>query len=239
MRSLRTLLLVALSICIAACDTADDDSGRMLDHPVFNEAFIPGYSVEVDGERFAFEAKQVGQFRLSAGSLMACDPFTCATMNPFVKKLPAGEFPLSIAIAKSEKDERIALAKISFSSKPIHRWELALTKGQYPAALRDGEVFCYGVDTGTGSFMDADALAEYRLRLRDERFSERLIEEMERTGALTRASLLLNDMRGSVALFSSGYGDGCYATYFAYDAEGALVAAITDFFVIPWRSQRN
>jgi hypothetical protein len=40
--------------------------------------------------------------------------------------------------------------------------------------------------------------------------------------------------KGTVALFSSGYGDGRYPTYKAYDKDGTLAAVITDFGIVPW-----
>jgi hypothetical protein len=33
--------------------------------------------------------------------------------------------------------------------------------------------------------------------------------------------------------FSSGYGDGMYATYAGFDADGQVSVAVTDFNVIP------
>ena len=40
--------------------------------------------------------------------------------------------------------------------KPV-RWEMALLPNQNIAALKGGEVFCYGVDSATGGFMDSEA----------------------------------------------------------------------------------
>jgi hypothetical protein len=39
---------------------------------------------------------------------------------------------------------------------------------------------------------------------------------------------------GSAALFSSGWGDGHYNSYFGLDAAGAPVALVTDFEVLDW-----
>jgi Protein of unknown function (DUF4241) len=38
-------------------------------------------------------------------------------------------------------------------------------------------------------------------------------------------------------IFSSGFGDGYYASYFGYDGEGELVALMTDFLVVDWKQE--
>jgi len=35
-------------------------------------------------------------------------------------------------------------------------------------------------------------------------------------------------------MFSSGFGDGFYASYFGLDASGEVVALVTDFAVVDW-----
>jgi hypothetical protein len=39
--------------------------------------------------------------------------------------------------------------------------------------------------------------------------------------------------------FSSGDGDGMYATYVGYDGEGAISAVVTDFVVLPYKTNRQ
>ncbi|MBO9662292.1 DUF4241 domain-containing protein [Dokdonella sp.] len=240
---MRHLLALALLLAATACDRKEapapsgSSATETLDHPVFDEAFAPGFTITQNGTTFAFRTEDVGRVDLPTGRLAAFDPFVEFEAEPFEKELPRGSFPLRLAIARSGDDERIALAKIAFSDARIARWELALVEGQDPATLKPGEFFGYGVDSGTGSFMDEAAMHAYagRLRREGEEFSDHLIEAMEKTYVHTRSWLLLPTERGTVALFSSGYGDGAYATYFAYDAQQNLVAAITDFGVIAWR----
>ena len=35
-------------------------------------------------------------------------------------------------------------------------------------------------------------------------------------------------------MFQSGWGDGLYASWFGYDAQGRVVALLTDFNVVDW-----
>lgn len=241
---MKYLLALALLLAATACGRkeapappSEPSTVETLDHPIFDEAFTPGFSITQNGATFAFRTEDVGRIDLSTGKLAAFDPFVEFEAEPLDKELPRGSFPLRLAIARSGDDERIALAKIAFSDARIARWELALVKGQDPATLKPGEFFGYGVDSGTGSFMDEATMRAYaeRLRREGEEYSDRLIKAMEKTYRHTRSWLLLPTDHGTVALFSSGYGDGAYATYFAYDAQQNVVAAITDFGVIAWR----
>lgn len=208
-----------------------------LGQAVFNDAFTPGYATTIDGRPVTFSAQQAGTFRLSSGQLVACDPFWCEDARPFTQPVPAGEFPLTLAVADFGDQRRIAFAKLAFSAEPVVRWELALVEGQDPSMLQPGEFFGYGVDAGTGAFMDLDAWRAFKAQMeQDEAFDDGLVDEMEKSGGVA-GWLLFSSGPGSVAMFSSGWGDGVYATYWGYDAAGKLAAALTDFYVVDWNPQ--
>ncbi|MET0348885.1 MAG: DUF4241 domain-containing protein [Rhizobacter sp.] len=203
--------------------------------PVFNEAFVDGFDVSVGESRYRFRTESPGQVVLTSGKLVACDPLVSCD-RPFTGTVPVGSFPLQLAIAVRGDDERIALARIVFAPGPIASWKLAVTEGQDVATLKKGEFFGYGVDSGTGAFMDADALKVFEAERErgGEAFDNRLIAELDKTYRHTRSWYLHPTPNGTVAMFSSGYGDGAYATYRGYDAAGQLVAVITDFGIVPW-----
>ncbi|MEC5398757.1 DUF4241 domain-containing protein [Uliginosibacterium sp. H1] len=204
--------------------------------PVFNEAFTDGFEARVGDQIYRFRSQVVGELSLPSGRLLACDPLVSCS-EPFTGRVPVGRFPLHLAIARNGEDERIALAKIVFAEGPIVSWELALTAGQDVSTLKPGEFFGYGVDSGTGGFMDADALALFEAeRARGgQAFDQQLFDALDRTYRHTRSWHLYQTSGGTVAMFSSGYGDGAYPTYRAYDKAGRLVAVITDFMIVPWR----
>lgn len=39
---------------------------------------------------------------------------------------------------------------------------------------------------------------------------------------------------GNIIMFTSGWGDGFYASWFGYDAQGHVAALVTDFTVVDW-----
>lgn len=109
-----------------------------------------------------------------------------------------------------------------------------LVAGQDPAALEYGEVYGYGVDTAMGSFMDEEVSAEMLARSDEDcdSFIQTLIDSLEDAGDCG----LLTDGKASVALFSSGDGDGTYASCLGMDANDHLATLTTDFRVIRWKA---
>jgi hypothetical protein len=44
---------------------------------------------------------------------------------------------------------------------------------------------------------------------------------------------------GNAVLFSSGWGDGGYGSYWGFDRNGKLIALMTDFQVVDWPGRPN
>jgi hypothetical protein len=237
-RIIAGLLLLTATACGKSTPPATPPSQpklELLTHPIFNEAFTDGFAVSLNGASYKFRSQLIGEIRLTSGKLIACDAFVTGEA-PFSKSVPVGSFPLYVAIAGIGEDERIGFAKIVFAPGQIESWELATTEGQDASTLKKGEIFGYGVDSGTGAFMDVEALRAYEAqrKLGGEKFDQRLFDELDKTYRHTRSWYLLQTDKGTVAMFSSGYGDGVYPTYRGYDGAGKLVAVITDFGVVPW-----
>jgi uncharacterized protein DUF4241 len=113
---------------------------------------------------------------------------------------------------------------------------MALTEGQDPAALEHDGYFGYGVDAGTGCFMDpiAGRLLAERMEQDDEYFNV-IMDGMQTTYRHTRSWL---DWRPSperdanIICFSSGWGDGYYPSFFGFSSEGRLCVLLTDFLIL-------
>src|SRR5262245_50205591 len=129
------------------------------------------------GKRVEFQCREIGQLVVTSGALAASDPFVSPDHPPFTQAIPAGRYPVSVAIAcfgeGEERDERVAFARLALSHSPALTWTMALTEGQDPTALEDDGFFGYGVDAGTGCFMDpvAGQLLAKRMDRDDEYFN--------------------------------------------------------------------
>ncbi len=191
-----------------------------------------------DGHLVKLNAYNIGKMETTTGKIIACDGFITSE-TPFTTTIPIGSYPVLIATAKFGKDERIAFSRLQFSEKPAVWWSMALLPDQDVSTLKPGEIFGYGVDTGTGAFIEEAALHELENEYRkdSENFGERIVQEMHKVYRPTRDWVKISTPKGSAVLFSSGFGDGFYASYFGYDAQDKPVTLMTDFNVVDWKPQ--
>ncbi|WP_071592324.1 DUF4241 domain-containing protein [Pseudanabaena sp. PCC 6802] len=209
---------------------------------------------------------RIGELILTSGRIIACDPLmTPDSRYYFTRSIPPGRYPVFVSVADFQPfgTTRFACAMLRISEQPTEKWEIAVVNDQYP--LHDeGEMYGYGVDSGTGCFMDFDAMQSlctlahpdplayaaaseisseqaWNLTLaaseRFEReFCDKAIEQMEEnqfglySGIASWADVQVDEeTSANIILFSSGWGDGGYASYWGYDASGEATCLVTDF----------
>jgi hypothetical protein len=203
----------------------------------FENAFTNSYSY-ADEEKniYNFYTIDIGNLNVANGQIIACDPFIYNDDKPFDILFPIGHFPIELAIAKINDDERVGFSRIKFSGKRPVRWTIAATAGQDMTKLSDDEIFGYGVDSGTGCFMDSSGAEKYSDYLNQKEDNYNIaIDEMEATYKHTRSWLLWGKEGFNVAMFSTGWGDGLYATYIGYDTENSICRLVTDFGLLEWK----
>jgi hypothetical protein len=199
-------------------------------------AFGGGKTTSLD-QIVTFETHRLGFLKISSGSIAASDPLVVPNPEPFQTPVPSGRHPVEIAIARFDTDdERIAFARVRFTEAPAVSWEMARVKDQDVSSLKADEFFGYGVDAGTGCFMDpiAGNLLDQRMS-QEEEFFNVIIDGMETTYKHTRSWL---DFRPSsnreenIICFSSGFGDGSYPSFFGFSIDQAPCVLVTDFLVL-------
>ncbi|KLI18925.1 hypothetical protein A9X84_07430 [Brachyspira hyodysenteriae] len=191
----------------------------------------------------------IGEVNLSSGKIIACDPLAYMyddQVTPFIQTVKPDKYKVSLLIIKDE--ERISIAKISFSDKEPKRYELAVTGEEDLSEVEEGEFFGYPVDAGMGCFCDYDAATkyfEYENKLEEESggdfdnryddlFSD-LLEDNAKNNPKYQSEYgdWLNwnvpESDSNIVLFTSGYGDGYYPSYFAYDENDNICALYTIF----------
>ncbi len=196
-------------------------------HTNFAIAFKNGAKLqsEVD-RRIVVKTKVIGQLKVFSGRISVADPLTHhfdEAAPPLDREVPKGKFPVEIAIADLNGDERVACARVRFVQDRLAvRWEPANFADE---ELKDGEISGYGVDAGTGSFFDAALCSEEF----DEDTSEDWFCGLDDNDGYWYVAPL---KEGNIAMFASGWGDGWYNSYWGFDAEGELVELATDFDVL-------
>lgn len=132
----------------------------------FNPFFQDGSSLQIDSgpisrepQNITVSVHEIGDLIVTSGKLIASDPLI--EPDPryyFTKTIPPGRYPvvLSVAVYQSIPTARIGCAMLRISNALAVRWELAAMNEQQPRK-EQGETYGYGVDSGTGCFMDWDA----------------------------------------------------------------------------------
>lgn len=193
----------------------------------------------------SLKRRPVGQLPLPSGHLVACDPLVYPE-SPMLAgySVPPGEYTVDLIIA----GRRPALAVVWFQPRTtlevasLH-WEMASWATEDPSALSDDRFLGYPVDAGLGCFMDADT-QKALLVLIDQpagdgtEWCDALIDNDHLDeGAIYRP--WGQDSPHALAVFTSGWGDGSYPSYWALDADGTPVALVTDFMIIEGGDDRD
>ncbi|HEU4352637.1 MAG TPA: DUF4241 domain-containing protein [Burkholderiales bacterium] len=199
-------------------------------------AFSSGELLEA-GKRVTFQVHELGRLFITSGAIAAADPFVLPNTTPYLQAVPNGRHPVCVAVARFDSgDERVAFARARFTDSTATGWKMALAAGQDAASLGPDHYFGYGVDSGTGCFMDpvAGRLLS-QLMDADSSYYDAVDEEMQKTYRPTWSWLDWRPSKGAeenIICFSSGWGDGSYASFFGFDADGRVSALVTDFAVL-------
>lgn len=138
-----------------------------------------------------------------------------------------GDYPVDLSVIRFDDEPdhiRVAAARLTISTEPVTSWDMALRPGQDPKALPDGHYFEFGVDSGTGCFVDAAALPAIG-QLPDHVFED-LFPDI---GGSRTADL---DHGANLVTFHSGWGDGGYPTWIGRTADGRVACFIADMLIV-------
>jgi hypothetical protein len=195
----------------------------------------------------------IGNLSLPTGMIVASDPFLSWDVKPFRVKVTPGSYPVKLLIYTVEEDHyRVAFAKIVFADQPATHWKLAIADDPQEGDvlhMEEGEIFGYGVDAGLGCFTDEetnklynkamDSLTtnnpnlNYYTDVLEKEFAKAETHPLsENGGSWDNHFPIKGDSTHNVIMFSSGWGDGFYATYWGLSQSGDIVELITDFNVL-------
>lgn len=249
-RFLTTTISFLLFSCNATTDnSANEPDSESSEHSVvkvdkvptfleiFETAFIKNTFTKEGDVYFTFHSVDIGNIKVESGKLIACDPLVANNKVSFTQQFPIGQFPVQLAIAKTSSDERVGFSRILFSKDTVARWEPALQPGQQPQSIKSDDIYCYGVDSGTGMFIDYQAKKVFQQK--DFSVWEQVFEKGFEKHNRNTWTYLVHEFDGhNLAAFSTGYGDGCYATYIGFNTKGEVCRLLTDFGMVQWWNQQ-
>jgi Protein of unknown function (DUF4241) len=204
---------------------------------LFETAFIKGTKQELNNYTFDLYGVNIGKLKVPSGRIVACDPLHIEEYGkPFTQTFPKGEFPVQLAIGYLDGEEISAFARILFSNEPVEKWEFALLEGQSPLPVGGNKMHGFGVDAGIGIFLDEEAVKAFDLSKTEDMYRE-VLKKMTEHYRVRWRHAMYDFGNHNLAAFSTGVGDGRYATYIGFDAKGQPCRLVTDFQIFDWREK--
>lgn len=198
-------------------------------HSPFAAAFTPGTRLREDrGRTIVMSTRALADLQVPSGRITVADPFETSfdePGTPLARTAPTGTFPVEVALAHLDNgDIRVACARVRFGEGPAVSWEAATFEGQAPI---EDKIPGYGVDAGTGCFFDVAACAPV-----SEAETEAWLAATQANYVGTATWHVAPVGGANVVMFSSGWGDGFYGSFWGFDAKGGLAELVTDFEVL-------
>lgn len=186
------------------------------------------------------ETFEAGNIVLTSGKLVACDPLISGDMKELTQHFPVGEYP--VLVHKERDSDCVAYVEIVFSNAAVANWKIATIGDQKISDLQEGEIFGYPVESGMGCFMDLETQdglnhlektlfhrkgADF-MGIYEEFFHRHFFDE---NGAIDQFAFLKpnDDLSGNIFAFETGYGEGFYGSYIAFDNANQPVKIVTEF----------
>jgi hypothetical protein len=195
--------------------------------------------VTIGGRSATLSLSRAEDLVLPTGRVGAGDGFFMDA-EPFTVTLPPGHHPVLLLNAGDASGQSVAAAMVRTQGGNPVRWE-----GAHVAGDPSADPFAYGVDSGTGSFISPEAVARLKQLTADQAsaVTDALLAEYKSDPATAQtAAVTIDPSTGAnVVTFTSGYGDGGYASWFGFDADANAVALLTSFDLVddPARPTRS
>ena len=200
-------------------------------------------SDEIAGQQL--ETMEIGNVSLPSGKIVVRDPLVNlnANQSPYFIQAPQGNFPVTVAVVKSEDwGDRYAVVKVEFAKEKPIIYKEALVGIEELEDVSEDDFFGFEVDAGLGCIADAEVLPfvdkffdeadidnvydDYFADLFEKSYQENLKNQRDE-GDWINWKVPNTEYR--IPMFASGFGDGIYPVYFAYDANGNICGLYIQF----------
>ncbi|PIF43166.1 uncharacterized protein DUF4241 [Chryseobacterium sp. 52] len=201
---------------------------------------------EILGQKL--EVMEIGNVSLPSGKIVVRDPLVSlnANQSPYFIQAPIGNFPVTIAVAKSEDwGDRYAVVKVEFTKEKPVIYREALIGIEELEGVAEDDFFGFAVDAGLGCITDKEVLP-FVDKFADETEADNLYDDYfagifaqsykdhpnNQRAAGDWINWTVPDTEYTIPMFASGFGDGGYPVYFAYDEANAICGLYIQFIDI-------
>lgn len=203
-------------------------------------------SEKIMGEKM--EIMEIGNVSFPSGKVVVRDPlvFLSAKEKPYFTEVPKGNFPVTVAVVKNDDwGDRYAAVKVKFTEGKPLRYQEALIGNENLEGIKEDDFFGFFVDAGLGCIADAEALPEFDTFIRslnvdniyDDYFAELFAKSYQENPNNQREggdwiNWTIPHTQFQIPMFASGFGDGSYPVYFAYDEKEEICGLYIQFIDI-------
>lgn len=185
--------------------------------------------------RMHIETIEAGELKLLTGRIIATDPILLYDDESFSQHVKPGTYPVYIYVGKTgDRKKQTVAAEIRFSNSDIAKWEMALLKGESSNGFAHDEFMGYEVENGLGCFMDESVLETLDVMSEEELEKyEKSVRDEVRKSEYSCADFIIDKKRkGNIIVFTTGWNEGTFPTYYGFDKNNKLARLVTDFMVI-------
>ena len=198
---------------------------------------------EILGQKM--EVMAIGNVSLPSGKIVVRDPLVYLSSNekPYFIQAPKGDFPVTIAVVKSEDwGDRYVVVKVEFTKEKPVVYREALIGIEDLEDVAEDDFFGFSVDAGLGCITDAEVLPFVDQfvastdvdNVYDDYFAEIFAQSYKdhpnnQRDAGDWINWTVPNTAYQIPMFASGFGDGSYPVYFAYDANGEVCGLYIQF----------
>lgn len=193
----------------------------------------------------------MGHITLPTGHIAACDPLThlsAVDNKTYIRTVEPGTYPIETKVAELDTDYyRYVLTRVLFKNTIPVQYELALKGHEDLSELEDGESYIgFPVDSGLATIVDEATLHVYKEfdhqwyeqypngNIYDDYYDELFklnaiaYPKFQRPGG-DWINFKIPNTDLYVPMIQSGFGDGLYPAYWAFDEVGDICQIIIEF----------
>jgi len=183
------------------------------------------------------DVMDIGPCSIPTGEFLVADPLVYLVSKhekEYFQKIPTGEFRTEVCVVKATDGDcdRYAAVRLKFNDNEVSYFEEAVTGTENLEDINEGDFFGFNVDAGLACICDKklhELYCEFDKKWCDENPDGNTYDDYF-------ADLFKNwTIPGTdyhLPMFQSGFGDGAYPVYLAYDKDGNVCQLIVELIDI-------
>ncbi len=200
------------------------------------------------------DVMDIGPCSIPTGEFLVGDPLVYLRdikQEVYLQKIPTGEFKTEVCVVKASDGDcdRYAAIRLKFNDNKIAYYEEAMVGNEEFDNIQEGDYFGFNVDAGLACICDkklhklycdfdrkfdkenpdGNIYDDYFVKLFEESYKDN--PKYQRDGG-DWINWTIPDTNYHLPMFQSGFGDGAYPVYLAYDKDGNVCQLIVELIDI-------